>query len=212
MSVQDFYERYLLPRLIGCACGQQDIEKLRREIVPLARGRVFELGCGGGFNLPLYDFDQVTAISGIDPNPALLDRARRAATSISGLPVDLRAGVGEAIPFGDGIFDTAVSTYTLCSVNDPARVLSELRRILKPGGRLLYLEHGKAPDPGPVKWQQRIEPVWKRLAGNCHLTREVGGAIGKAGFDVRPIGQGYLDKAPKWAGWVEWGLATRAGA
>lgn len=211
MGLARWYDRVVLPKVVAAGCGTDDVARLRREVVPLASGAVFELGCGGGYNQALYDHGRVTSLSGIDPNPALLAAARDRARA-SGLTADLREGVGESIPFGDGAFDTVVCTYTLCSVVSPARVLAEMRRVLKPGGRLLFLEHGRAPDPGPAKWQRRIEPVWKHIAGNCHLTRDVGHTIRRAGFDVEPIGRGYFEKAPRWAGWMEWGSARRAGA
>ncbi len=119
--------------------------------------------------------------------------------------------MGENIPFRDATFDTVVCTFTLCSVDDPAQVMSEMRRILRPGGRLLFLEHGRAPDADVARWQDRIEPVWKRMAGNCHLTRPIGAALRGAGFEVEPLGQGYLPKAPKFAAWNEWGIARKAG-
>ncbi|MBX7515348.1 class I SAM-dependent methyltransferase [Qipengyuania sp. GH38] len=199
-----------MPRMITLACGQKGIEDRRRQVVPLAEGHVFELGCGGGLNQPLYDPERVTSFAGIDPNEKLLDNARDKARE-RGWTADIREGVGEDIPFADSTFDTAVCTYTLCSVDDPARVLGELRRILKPGGRLLFLEHGRAPDASVAKWQDRIEPVWKPLAGGCHLTRPIGSALRGAGFEVEPLGQAYLDRAPKVMGWMEWGVARRAG-
>jgi ubiquinone/menaquinone biosynthesis C-methylase UbiE len=210
MGLKSWYDAHVMPRLITMACGQEGIEKRRQKIVPLAEGAVFEIGCGGGLNQPFYDADRVTSFSGIDPHGKLLDGARAQAAR-KGWEVDLRQGVGEAIPFGDGSFDTVVCTYTLCSVGDQAQVLSELRRILKPGGKLLFLEHGKAPDQGVVRWQQRIEPVWKPMAGGCHLTRPIGAAVRGAGFAVEPLGQGYLRKAPKVMGWMEWGIARKEG-
>ncbi|MEC7889877.1 MAG: class I SAM-dependent methyltransferase, partial [Pseudomonadota bacterium] len=122
----------------------------------------------------------------------------------------IRQGVGEDIPFPDGSFDTVVCTYTLCSVDDPTSVLSELRRILAQNGRLLFLEHGRAPDAAVARWQELIEPVWKPLAGGCHLTRPIGSALRAAGFAVEPLGQAYLKKAPKVMGWMEWGVARKA--
>ena len=210
MGVRAWYEETILPRMICLGCGQQEVRALRREVVPLARGHVFELGCGGGLNQGLLDRQVVTSFSGIDPNGELLARARRNATAV-GLSSDIRHGIGEDIPFGDGRFDTVLCTFTLCSVGDQAQVLAELRRVLKPGGRLLYLEHGRAPDPEPARWQRRIEPAWKQVMGNCHLTRDIGTAIRRGGFEVDPIGQGYFEKMPRWAGWMEWGVARRAG-
>ncbi len=210
MGLRSLYDRHVMPRMITLACGQKGIEERRRQIVPLAEGSVFELGCGGGLNQPLYDPDRVESFAGIDPNEKLLDSARERARE-RGWTADIREGVGEEIPFADGTFDTAVCTYTLCSVEDPSKVLGELRRILKPGGRLLFLEHGRAPDASVAKWQDRIEPVWKPLAGGCHLTRPIGSALRGAGFEVEPLGQAYLDHTPKVMGWMEWGVARRAG-
>ena len=211
MVLRNWDDENVLPRLVAAGCSTEDVGELRAQVVPLARGRVLEMGCGGGYNQPYYDRDAISSFAGIDPNYSLLERARKRAAT-NGWASDIRLGRGEAIPFSDGKFDTVVCTYTMCSVENQVRVISEMRRVLKPGGRLLFLEHGKAPDPGPAKWQSRIEPVWKRLMGNCHLTREIGTALRAGGFDVEPIGQDYFDKAPKWAGWMEWGIARRAGA
>jgi len=211
MRLRSWYDDMVLPHLIRCACANQKIMQLRSKVVPLAAGSVFELGAGGGLNQPFYDRQRVTSFAGIDPAGKLLDDARAAAQA-KGWEADLRQGAGEDIPYADSSFDTVVSTYTLCSVEDQAQVLSELRRILKPGGRLIYLEHGRAPDPKTAKWQRRIEPLWKQMAGNCHLTRRVGEAVRDAGFQLEPVGAYYMPKVPRWAGWMEWGIGTRADA
>ena len=210
MGLKHWYEEKILSKFITKACGQENITRLRAQVVPLAEGRVLELGCGGGLNQPLYDHGKVTSLAGIDPGEALLDGARERAKE-QGWDVDFRLGVGEDIPFPDGEFDTIVCTFTLCSVQDQSRVIAELRRVLKPGGKLLYLEHGRAPDATPQKWQRRLEPVWKPLMGNCHLTREIGAALRKSGFETQAIGQGYQPDVPRWAGWMEWGAARRLG-
>lgn len=172
MGLKTFYEETILSRLIRCACGDPKIMGLRAELVPLAEGRVFELGVGGGLNQPFYDPQRVTGFADIDPGGNLLDFAKEAALE-KGWETDIRPGRGEDIPFADDSFDTVVSTFTLCSVDDQRQVLAELRRILRPGGRFLYLEHGRAPDPAPARWQRLIEPARKRMMGNCHLTRPV---------------------------------------
>ncbi len=210
MGLGDWYDAHVMPRLIGCACSTGQVMKRRSKVVPLAHGDVFELGCGGGINQQFYDASAVKTYAGIDPHEALLDDAREAAQA-KGWPADLRQAVGEDIPFPTGFFDTVVCTFTLCSVQDPKQVMSEMRRILRPGGQVLFLEHGRAPDANVAKWQDRIEPVWKRLAGGCHLTRPIGSAFRGAGFEVAPLGQGYLPKAPKFAMWNEWGEARKVG-
>lgn len=208
MGRTGWWDRHVVPRLIGCACAAPAIMELRAQVVPLAHGDVFELGCGGGLNQQFYDPRRLASLSGIDPSPALL-AAARARAEAAGHRCTLRDGVGEAIPFPASAFDTAVCTYTLCSVDDPAQVLRELYRVIRPGGRLLFLEHGRAPDAAVQRWQRRIEPLWKPLLGGCHLTRPVSGAVAAAGFAVEPLGARYLPGMPRFAAWMEWGVAQR---
>jgi ubiquinone/menaquinone biosynthesis C-methylase UbiE len=209
MGLKNWYEANIMPRLITCACSQGQVMKRRSAVVPRAAGDVFELGCGGGINHEFYDAGAITSYAGVDPHAGLLDGARAAARA-KGWAADLREGRGEAIPFADASFDCAVCTFTLCSVDDPQTVMHELRRILRPGGTLLFLEHGRAPDPSVRRWQERIEPVWKRLAGGCHLTRPITDALAGAGFAVEQLGKGYTPQAPRFAGWMEWGIARKA--
>lgn len=208
MGLKHWYEANIMPRLITCACSQGQVMKRRAAVVPRARGDVFELGCGGGINHEFYDPAAITSYAGIDPHEGLLD-ATRAAARVKGWPADLRQGRGEAIPFADASFDCVVCTFTLCSVDDPAQVMAEMRRILRPGGEALFLEHGRAPDAGVRGWQERIEPVWKRLAGGCHLTRPIASALEEAGFAIERLGEGYTPQAPRFAGWMEWGVARK---
>lgn len=200
------YDRYVLPRLLARACAAPPMMRQREKVVPLAEGRTLELGIGGGLNLAFYDPDRVTGVFGVDPSPELRALAE-AAPRAEGLAVSVRDGTAEALPFEDDSFDTVVCTFTLCSVCAPPEALAEARRVLKPGGAFLYCEHGLAPDAGVAKWQRRIEPVWKRLAGGCHLTRPVSSAIAAAGFDLLRREQMYLPRIPKIAGWNEWGAA-----
>jgi len=211
MGFANWYDEHIVPRFIKCACSSPAIMSLREKVVPLASGQVFEIGCGGGINQAFYDPAKVTSFAGMDPSAKGLDYTRAAAAERGWNAPDIRQGFGEAIPFEDESFDCVVCTFTLCSVGDQAQTLHELRRILKPGGKLLYAEHGKAPDLSVQKWQNRIEPVWKKLAGNCHLTRPIGSAVEKAGFAVHELGERYNHGMPRWAGWVEWGSAVKAG-
>lgn len=201
-----WWERNIVPKLIGCACAQPQIMKARSRIVPQADGDVLELGCGGGINMAFYDPARIKSFAGLDPSPALLNRSREAAHA-RGMAADIRAGIGEAMPFDDASFDTVLVTFTLCSVSDQAQVLAEMRRVLRPGGKALFLEHGSAPDQSVRNWQRRIEPVWSRIGGNCHLTRAISSAYDAAGFKVSSGDRGYMPKTPKPFGWIEWGEA-----
>jgi ubiquinone/menaquinone biosynthesis C-methylase UbiE len=203
------YDRYVLPKLLGFTCGSPPVMKQRAKIVPKAQGRVLELGIGMGHNLAFYDPAKVTAVVGVDPSPELR-AAALAAPRRDGLQVRIEDGTAEALPFDDESFDTVVCTFTLCSVCGPAQALAEARRVLKPTGTFLYCEHGLAPDPEVAKWQRRIEPVWKRIAGGCHLTRPVSSAIAAAGFKLGKVETMYLPKSPRFAGWNEWGAAKRS--
>lgn len=210
MGFGEWYDAHVMPRLIRCACGTGQMLKRRSMVVPLAKGDVFELGCGGGINQQFYNKDAITSYAGIDPHEGLLENTREEARA-KGWTADIRQGIGEDIPFASRSFDSVVCTFTLCSVQEPERVLSEMQRILRPGGQALFLEHGRAPDADVAKWQDRIEPVWKRLAGGCHLTRPIGSAFRGSGFEVEPLGQGYMPKSPRFAAWNEWGVARKAG-
>lgn len=201
-----FYDRHILPRLIACACGAGAIAKQRAKIVPQARGRVLELGIGGGLNLAFYDPRRVTSLTGVDPSEGLRALAL-AAPRPEDLKVEVLAGEAEVLSFDDRSFDTVVCTFTLCSVHAPQAVLAQARRVLKPDGRFLFCEHGLAPDPKVAAWQRRIEPLWTPLAGGCRLTRPVGAAITAAGFAIDEAKAFYMPKAPKPLGWCELGVA-----
>jgi ubiquinone/menaquinone biosynthesis C-methylase UbiE len=200
------WDKHVVPRLIGCCCRQPAVMRDRSRIIPKASGDVLELGCGGAANLQYYDWDRVTALSGVDPSPELLERAQ-AELAKSGRSARFIPGIAEKLPFEDASFDTVVTTFTLCSVQDQRASLSEARRVLRSGGRLLYVEHGQSPDASPARWQRRIEPLWKHIAGGCHLTRPVTQAISTAGFVIGEHRGHYMKRTPKWLGWVEYGEA-----
>jgi len=206
ISEPGWWDRHVVPQLIGCACAQPQIMKARSRLVPQASGDVLEIGCGGGINMQFYDPRRIGRFAGVDPSPTLLERSRAAASEY-GIAADLRGGVGEALPFKDGEFDTVLCTFTLCSVASQQAVIAEMRRVLRPGGRVLFLEHGSAPDAGVRKWQRRIEPLWKRIGGNCHLTRPITGAYEAMGFRIDGAEKRYMPKTPRPFGWIESGEA-----
>jgi ubiquinone/menaquinone biosynthesis C-methylase UbiE len=201
----NWYERHVLPTLINVGCGCATVAAQRAKVVPFAAGHVLELGIGGGRNLAFYDPAKVSAVTGIDPSDELRALAA-AAPRPAGLAVDIRPGVAEQLPFADASFDTVLCTFTLCSAADPQRALAEARRVLRPGGRFLFCEHGRAPDPGVQRWQERLDPVWRRLFGGCHLSRPVGGAIARH-FTIQRLDSCYLPGTPRPVGWNEWGEA-----
>jgi SAM-dependent methyltransferase len=199
-----FYDRHILPHVIGCACATRPIMKQRAKIVPRASGRVLEVGVGGGLNLGFYDLATVDQVDGVDPSDGLL--ARAAERRPAGLDLRLHRGAAEALPFDDASFDCVVCTYTLCSVASPATALAEARRVLRPGGQFLFSEHGLSPDANVVRWQHRLEPIWRAVAGGCHLTRPVASAVAAAGFSVEVLGQMYVPGTLKAISWSEWGI------
>jgi len=201
------YNRYVLPRLLKCSCSAPQIMQQREKVVPRAEGRVLELGIGMGLNLALYDADKVESVTGVDP-AAELRAIAQAAPRDPRLAVHIEPGTAEALPFDDASFDCVVCTFTLCSVCDPGLALAQARRVLRPGGRLLYCEHGLSPEADVARWQRRIEPIWKRIAGGCHLTRGVTSVIEAAGFSVTRRDAMYLPRVPRFAGWSEWGEAS----
>jgi ubiquinone/menaquinone biosynthesis C-methylase UbiE len=184
------YRDRFLPYLIHLAMRRRDLAPYRQRVISGAEGQVLEIGIGSGLNLPFYAA-RVERVIGLEPSARLLAMARGAGRQASAA-VDLLEGSAEAIPLEDASVDTVVMCWTLCSIPNALDALREMRRVLRPSGRLLFVEHGRAPDPGVRWWQDRLTPVWKRVAGGCHLNREIGGLIEGAGFRIERLDTGYM--------------------
>lgn len=203
-----FYSRYILPTMIQCACTSKPIMKQRAKILPRAEGRILEVGCGSGINFPLYDRDKVEKVFALEPHAEMIEKARKTPESYAGLDLEFLEAGGEAVPLDDNSVDTVMFTFALCTIPDWQSSLAEARRVLKPGGSLLYSEHGGAPDEGVAKWQRRLEPIQKALGGGCHLTRVPTKMISEMGFRIEEGEEMYLPKTPKPLGYAFWGRAT----
>jgi ubiquinone/menaquinone biosynthesis C-methylase UbiE len=177
-----FYRRHVVPRLIELAMRQHVLLPVRERVVGAAEGRVLEIGVGSGLNLPFYP-PCTRSVIAVEPSPLLLRRAGRRAEAAA-MPVELVEGSAEALPLADASVDTIVTTWTLCTIPDVAAALAEMRRVLRPGGALLFAEHGRAPEPKVARWQDRLDPLWSRLAGGCHLNRPIDRLLREAGFRV----------------------------
>jgi ubiquinone/menaquinone biosynthesis C-methylase UbiE len=185
-----FYEERILPSLIDLAMRNARLAPYRSRVVPAASGRVLEVGIGSGLNLPFYSAS-ASEIVGIEPSAKLLKMTRSAAGRAS-TPLKLIEGTAEAIPIDDQTIDTVVTSWTMCSIPAIERALQEMRRVLKPGGRLLFVEHGRAPEPGVRWWQDHLTPAWKRFSGGCHLNRAIRELIQHAGFHMEHLDTGYM--------------------
>ncbi|MES2681919.1 MAG: methyltransferase domain-containing protein [Pseudomonadota bacterium] len=201
-----FYENHVLPLLIDCACGMKAVRHERARLIPQARGRVLEVGIGTGLNLPHYDANRIESLQGLDPACAMQAKAKQRMKA-AGLAVELIPLSAEKIPAADACYDTVVCTFTLCSIPDAVSALIEMRRVLAPGGRLLFCEHGRAPEPEVQRWQDRLTPIWKQCAGGCHLNRDVPGMLTAGGFSIGEMEQKYL-KGPRPMTWVSSGWAS----
>lgn len=185
------YDRYVLPKLIDIACGIGPVMRVRQSLIPRATGHVLEIGIGTGLNLPFYDAQKVHSIVGVDPAAQMHVRGAERARSIA-IPVEMIAVDVQGIASEAARFDTIVMTFTLCSIADPLPALVEMRRVLKPDGQLLFAEHGLAPHRSVSQWQRRLTPAWKRVAGGCHLDRDITALITAAGFELRECRTSYL--------------------
>lgn len=204
--LKNWYEHHLLPGLIDCACGMKAVSRERAKVVPLARGRVLEIGIGTGQNLPHYDAGKLDSLCGLDPAAQMLPKAR-ARMAAAGLTVELLPLSAETIPADDTSFDTIVCTFTLCTIPDPVAALREMRRVLEADGVLLFSEHGRAPDEAVRRWQDRLTPIWKPLAGGCHLNRDIPALLAEGGFTIREMQRRYL-KGPRPMTYVSTGQAV----
>jgi ubiquinone/menaquinone biosynthesis C-methylase UbiE len=186
-----FYEKYCLPKITDFVCSGKPIRYQRKKVVPLAKGRVLEIGIGTGLNLPYYDTSQVGYIWGLDPSVQMLKRAEKRVKDID-CTVEFIGLSDDQIPLASNSVDTVVMTYTLCSIPDVAQALSEMRRVLVPGGDLLFSEHGLAPDETVRRWQKRLNPIWKHFGGGCHLDRPIPGLIEQGGFKIENLDTMYI--------------------
>jgi ubiquinone/menaquinone biosynthesis C-methylase UbiE len=203
-----FYSEKIVPRLVTCACGTKPILKQREKVVPLVSGAVLEIGMGAGHNLPYYDTQRVSSVVGIDPCGTSWGLAQPRAQGL-GVPLDFVEGSAEDMPLEDAQFDSVLMTFSLCTIPNAQAALAEIHRVLKPGGQLVFCEHGQAPDDTVVKWQNRINPLWRRLLGGCNLNRPILDWIKGSGFMLQSVDQMYLPGTPRIAGFNVWGTAQR---
>ena len=203
-----FYNKYILPKVLNCACASKPINYQRDKIVPLAEGVVLDIGIGSGLNIPFYNKTKIKQLYGLDPSKELLDIAKSVAKK-ENLEIEFLECGAESIPLPDKSIDTVLITYTMCTIPDVALSNSEIIRVLKDDGKLLFCEHGLAPDKNIVKWQKRINPLWSKIAGGCNLNRDIPNLISSSGFKISNMEEMYLPSTPKFAGYNYWGVAKK---
>jgi len=189
-----FYSKFLLPKAVHFLCSTKPIRKQREKVVSLAAGRVLEIGIGSGLNLPFYDTEKVQQVWGLDPSMELWALAKDTVARVD-FNLEFIKGDAETIPLDDSSADSVLVTYTLCTVPRVVPVLEEIRRVLKPHGRLIFCEHGAAPDAAVRRWQNRLNPIWKRIGGGCNLNLPIPSLLEQSGFKIRGIDAMYL---PGW--------------
>ena len=204
-----FYQEHVVPHLVNLAMRNRELAPYRQRVLAGAEGRVLEIGIGAGANLKFYP-PRVKEILALEPSAKLISMARRAAGECSQYlaAVNFLEASAETIPLEPGTVDTVVMTWTLCSIPDASQALREMRRVLKPGGQLLFAEHGLSPDASVKKWQDRLTPIWKRIAGGCHLNRPISGLLEQAGFHITHLTTGYMKHGPKPMTFLYEGIAS----
>ena len=201
------YDKYVLPKFLNCACGSKPVSRQREKVVPLAEGKVLEVGIGSGLNLPFYDKSKIDELWGLDPSEELSEMARKVADSEQ-MEVNFISSGAEEISLPDDHFDSVLVTYTMCTIPEVIRANGEIRRVLKNGGKMIFCEHGEAPDENIRKWQKRINPIWGKFAGGCNINRKIPSLIEDSGFDIIELEEMYLPSTPKIAGYNYWGYAV----
>jgi SAM-dependent methyltransferase len=201
-----FYKDHVYPLLVSALGNPKPIDDIRRRIVPLAQGSVLEIGVGPGVNFTHYDPARVSNVYALEPNPGMLRRAEEQQRQTE-VKIEFLDLPGERIPLADASVDTVVSTFTLCTIPGVVEAIQGVRRVLKPGGKLIFFEHGLSPDPAVQRWQKRSEPLFRWAFEGCHVTRDIPALIGKGGFDIEQIDAGYLSPFPKSGSYCWWGVA-----
>ena len=202
------YNKYILPKFLNCACGSKPINYQREKIVPLAEGVVLDIGIGSGLNIPYYNKSKIDYLYGLDPSDELLNLAKPLAQK-NELEIEFLQCGAEAIPLPNNSVDTVVITYTLCTIPDTQLSTKEIIRVLKPSGKLLFCEHGIAPDINVAKWQKRINPIWSKIVGGCNLNRDIPKLIRSSGLKISKMEEMYIPSTPKFAGYNYWGVAKK---
>ena len=200
------YDKYVLPKFLNCACASKPILRQRQKVVPLAEGKVLEIGIGSGLNLPYYEKSKIDEVWGLDPSEELSAMARIVADQES-IEVNFISSGAEEIPLPDNHFDSVLITYTMCTIPEVLRANQEIRRVLREDGKMIFCEHGEAPDENIRKWQKRINPFWGKIAGGCNINRKIPSLIQDSGFDIVEMEEMYLPNTPKIAGYNYWGFA-----
>ena len=203
----NFYEKYILPWFLNCACASEPITFQRKKVTPLAEGIILEVGIGSGLNLPFYDKSKIIELWGIDPSKELNAMAKKVAKKEE-LNVQFISSSAENIPLPDNYFDTVLITYTMCTIPEVIKANNEIRRVLKDNGKMIFCEHGLSPDENIKKWQNRINNFWGKIAGGCNINRNIPELIKRSGFKIVKIEEMYLPKTPKIAGYNYWGYAV----
>jgi ubiquinone/menaquinone biosynthesis C-methylase UbiE len=201
-----FYRNHVYPHLVSWLGNPKTIDQIRRRILPLAQGNVLEIGVGPGVNFPHYDPAGVKTLYALEPNPGMLRRAEQQRRTAR-VNIEFLDAPGERIPLAEESVDTVVSTFTLCTIPSVVEALQGIRKVLRPGGKLIFFEHGLSPDSSVQKWQKRSEPLFRWLFEGCHVTRDVPSLINQSGFDIEQMNAGYLAPFPKSGSYCWWGIA-----
>ena len=204
--IKKSYEKYVLPKLLDCCCSTKPINYQRNKVVPNASGNVLEIGIGSGLNLPFYEKSKINNLYGIDPSSELCDMAKKTASD-NKIDVNLLINGAEEIELPKDSIDTVVMTYTLCTIPNPTDALKEIKRVMKVDAKMLFCEHGTAPDKNIIKWQNRINPIWGKLFGGCNINRDIPNILKESGFKINTLDQMYLPSTPKIVGYNYWGEA-----
>lgn len=202
------YDKYILPKVLNCTCGSKPISYQRKKVVPLAKGKILDIGIGSGLNIPFYDLSKTDKIYGYDPSSELIKIAKKMAVK-KNISIEFLLCGAEDIPLPNNSIDTVLITYSMCTIPEVLKANYEMLRVLKPDGRLIFCEHGLAPDKSVAKWQKRINPVWGKIAGGCNLDRDIPNLISSSGFKILSIEEMYLPSTPKFAGYNYWGIAQK---
>ena len=203
--IQEFYNKHICPHVINFAMSRTPFPKQRKKVIPNAEGRVLEIGIGSGLNLDFYDKKKISHIFSVEPDCILLEKAKKRAKHNS-INLHIEALSAEELPFESNFFDTVVSTYTMCSIEKINQVMHEIKRVMKKDSKFIFSEHGKSPDENVLKWQKRLNPIWSRIGGGCHLDKDIPGIILNSNFKIPKIESMYVP-GPKFSSYHYWGHA-----